>query len=309
VRAARLDSALSRLREVAPAPPPASELDGASPAATAPAAAKPWLGRVFRMMVERDPALAGRLAVALLPAQPLVHPLPLAYDLILSDLGCVALTAAGGRATVQLRDLPRHGQEVQLRVRGELASLARLLASGRARRILRRGLARTSGDRATLGALRALVRAPLSLAQLHAAGVTPDSALALALIAAMIDPSWTKGEQFTIAHCEPEAAVAAAGLRVRDGAPVAVVDPAQAQSPTTTVIGPATSLLAVFGAIGGAEAPILGAGGGGDAPVFASVGGGDSPVFGAVGGAEAVIQGDGRPLALVQSWVKRAQSG
>jgi len=277
IEAGRLEAALSRLREAVPEP-----AEGTAVAEPAPAGAV-WIESVFRAMVRRDPAGAGRLTVALLPAQPLVQPLPLAYDLVLSDLGCVQVTAAGGRAVVELRDAARRRDEVQLVVHGGLSSLARLIAAGPVRRrLLRRGLARARGSRSTLKALRSLVRAPLGLEQLRAAGVRPSPAVSLSLIAAMVQPDWTKGETFTIAHREPEARAAGGCLRVRDGAPVVAGDPGEARLGggahvvwPTTIVCPSTSLLAVFDGAGGPETS---------------------------------VEGDGRPLAVVQSWVKRAQS-
>ncbi len=302
IEADRLESALSRLREAAPAPgddsaEPARPVEPAPPVESCPAG-RNWIRPAFRTMVKRDPAGAGRLAVALLPAQPIVEPLPLAYDLDLSDLGCVCVTAAGGQATVELRDLPRRREEVQLIVRGELSSLARLLAAGPLRRGLRSGLARARGSRRTLKAVRGLVRGPLNIEQLRAGGVRPNPTLALSLVAAMVAPEWTKGETFTIAHREPEIATATVCLRVRDGAPVVVGelgelgelgdgasfvigDPderglARLSRPATTIVCPGASLLDVFDTASG---PHL------------------------------VIEGEGRPLAVLQSWVKRAQSG
>ena len=274
IDADRLEAALSRLRATAPELP-AARAEPTPPAALA-SAGRPWIGPVFRSTVRRDPAAAGRLAVALLPAQPLVQPLPLAYDLILSDLGCVAVTAAGGTAQVELRDLPRRREEVQLQVRGELSSLARMLAAGPVRRRLRRGLARPKGDRRTLRAIRALVRAQLTLEQLRAAGVRPQPTVALALIAAMIEPEWTRGERFTVAHREPNTPAARLCLRVRDGEPVAVGDPDEGGPLTTTIVCPAATLLSAFDAASGPDAS---------------------------------IEGDARPLTVVQDWVKRAQSG
>ena len=284
IEAGRLEAALSRLRDSAAAPERAAEPPESTVSAAPGPAGRAWITPVFRAMARRDPAGAGRLAVALLPAQPLVQPLPLAYDLVLSDLGSVAVTSAGGNVAVELCDVARRREEVQLVVRGELSSLARLIAAHPVRRwLLRRGLARASGSRSTLKALRALVRTPLSLEQLRAAGVHPSPALSLSLVAAMVQPDWTKGETFTILHREPEAGLAGPGLRVRDGAPVVVSEPggagsrrAHAVCPTTTIVCSSASLLAVFDDAGGPETS---------------------------------VQGDSRPLAVVQSWVKRAQSG
>lgn len=278
VDAGRLEAALSRLRQTVPA----LERTEEATATECALACRAWLEPVFGAIVKRDPAGAGRLALALLPAQPLVQPLPLAYDLVLSDLGCVSLIAAGGRAEVALSDVARPREQVQLVVRGELSSFARLLSAGPVRRrLVRRGLARVRGDRTALKALRGLIRAPLSLEQLRAAGVCPSPALSLLLIAAMVQADWTKGETFTIAHREPGVPVVGACLRVRDGAPVVAGDPAECGvldtlDPTTTVLCPSASLLAVFDDVVGGEVEVV---------------------------------GESRPLAVVQSWVKRAQSG
>jgi hypothetical protein len=278
IEAHRLEDALSRLREAAPSPDPAEATQ--APLQPAPAG-KAWITPVFRAMVRRDPAGAGRVALALLAAQPSVQPLPLAYDLVLSDFGCVTVTAAGGRARVEIRDAPRRREEVQLVVRGELSSFARLLAAGPLRRLVWRRLARARGSRSTLAALRALIRAPLSLGQLRAAGVAPHPPLALSLIAAMIEPEWTTGEAFAIAHRPPEAPVADVCLWVRDGSRVVAGASGERGmlddlAPRTTIVCPSSSLLAAFDLADGAEVS---------------------------------VEGDARPLAVVQSWVKRAQCG
>jgi hypothetical protein len=95
----------------------------------------------------------------------------------------------------------------------------------------------------------------------------------------MVQADWTRGETFTVAHREPDAGAAGSGLRVRDGAPVIVCDPPivdAAATITTTIVCPSGSLLAVF-----------------------------DPST----GLDATIEGDGRPLVMLQSWIKRAQSG
>ena len=116
-------------------------------------------------------------------------------------------------AQVDLGDTPRPLSEVDFQLVGDLASIARLLAAGPVRRrlgrlALRHPMARIRGDRSRFPALEHLIDAPLTLGQLHAAGVRLDPVLALTLAALMIEPEWTAGERFTIAHREPSAAVA-----------------------------------------------------------------------------------------------------
>jgi len=164
---------------------------------------------------------------------------------------------------------------VLFQVIGDLPSLARLLTSGRLRRRIGRGRARVTGNRRALRALMALVRAPLSLHQLYAEGVRMSPLLAFTVLSLMIDPDWTKAERFTLAHQDSGAQAAGVFLNVRDGAPLSVTDTAQS-GPVTTIVCPADVLLAVLY--------------------------GESPP-------EVEVRGDARPLALLQSWVKRAQSG
>jgi len=165
----RLDAALSRLRE--------AEAASVQPRADPPSAAaqsarggptRGWLEPAFRSLTAADPATAGRLVLALLPVQRLVHPGPLRYDLVLAGTGCVQVTIPEGGHTVQaeLRGRLRPPEEVHFSVHGDLAALARLLAGGTTRRRLGRAHARIRGDRRVAEALLALIRAPLRLEEL-----------------------------------------------------------------------------------------------------------------------------------------------
>ena len=68
-------------------------------------ATRPWLAGALRGMLKRDPAAAGRLVLALLPVQRLVYPRPLAYDLVLTEDGCVQVTVAGGYWSIERRSV------------------------------------------------------------------------------------------------------------------------------------------------------------------------------------------------------------
>jgi hypothetical protein len=106
--------------------------------------------------------------------------------------------------------------------------------------------------------------------------VQPPPALAFALVAALVHDDWTRGETFAVAHREPEAGDAGPCLRIRDGAPVIVGDSPAGEAPAATIVCPGRALLAVLDPASGAEA---------------------------------TIEGDGRPLVVIQTWIKRAQSG
>jgi hypothetical protein len=282
VRAEKLSAALARLRETSPS----SAVDSApaDPAAVVEPPrrpAKPWLRKAFRTLVARDASAAGRLLRGLLPAQRAADPRAVAYDLVLGDMAAVRVTVSSAAAQVDLGDAPRPLTEVDFQLVGDLASIARLLAAGPARRRLGRlglggRLARIRGDRTRLGALEQLIDAPLTLVQLRAAGARLDPGLALTVAALMIEPGWTGGERFTIAHRESHAASPDAYLHIRDArAPMVTEEPPHAPV-ATTIECPPDDLLGVLA--------------------------GDQV-------ASVAISGDQRPLALVRRWLDRAQCG
>ncbi len=162
----RLDAARTRLREQAPALPPEEPPENA--------AADPRPSFTVAPIADRDPERAGRLLLALLPAQGLVHPTALAYDLILDHSTCVRVTVADEGATeVKWVHAPRARADVRFQLTGGPASIVRLLTAGALRRrLLRRRLAKVHGDRTGLDALRDLLTARLAVAELERVGVS-----------------------------------------------------------------------------------------------------------------------------------------
>ena len=303
VQAERLSAALARLREAVPpapatpaslAPAPATPPTPASAAPgpeapRAPAAepvpsqrpARPWLCKAFRTLTARDAAAAGRLLLALLPAQRAADPQPVAYDLVLGDLACARVTVGSTAVHVDVGDAPRPLSEVDFQLVGDLASIARLLAAGPVRRRLgrlpgRHRVARIRGERSRLPALESLLDAPLTVSRLGAAGVRVEPVLALTVAALMIEPEWTAGERFTIGHREAQAPAPDAYLHVLGGKPpLAAAEPPHGPV-ATVIVCPGDDLLGVL-----AGEP----------------------------GARFSIEGEDRPLALVRQWLDRAQCG
>ena len=286
VQAEKLSAALARLRETTPVAPEAPAAAEGAPApapagqpAPPPRPAKPWLGKAFRTLAGRDASSAGRLLLALLPAQRAADPHPVAYDLVLGDLATARVTVSSASAQVDLGDAPRPLSEVDFQLVGDLASMARLLAAGPVRRRLgrlvpRHPVARIRGDRSRFPALEHLIDARLTLGQLRAAGARLDPVLAMTVAALMIEPDWTAGERFTIGHRVQDAASPDAYLHVRGGKPPL----ASAEPPH----GPVTSVLAC--------------------PA-------DEVLDGLAGTTPAHLEGEERPLVLLRQWLDRAQSG
>jgi hypothetical protein len=268
----RFDAALTRLRDTTP--PPSVEADAAQPAWAAPEPRVAWLPKVFRQLARTDPVLAGRLVLELLPAQRLVHPEPIAYDLVLSDQTCVQVTVAEAGLQLELADTRRPREAIQFAVVGDQERLARLLTAGRVRRRLRRGLPTVVGKRHGMSAIEALVAAPLSLRELHDSDVRLKPTLALHVVAQMIDRRWISGAGFVIAYERPD-----------NAGPIYLMI-AAGEPPVVSETPPSGSVSATIECAPEVLMPLL-----------------DSAIV------DARIHGESDKVAVLQSWVKRAQTG
>jgi hypothetical protein len=268
VQVDRLSNALTRLRESVTAP------DAAPPSAVlSPTAGGRTIEAAFRRLVRRNAALAGELLLDLLVLQRAAYPHPIAYDLVLGPgRGCVRVTVGEGPPSIERQGAARTREEVDLRVRGEPARIARLLtAHGIWRRVGPR-VARVRGRRDGLAALRALLSMPLDLVALRDAGAMRRPEAVLGLVAGMVDPAWTAGESFVIAHRDPEGAITY--LSVRGGRSLEVTRTPPAGRIAATIEGPADVLATV---LSGAPAP------------------------------DGRLSGDEGPLASLRTWIKHAQ--
>jgi hypothetical protein len=147
-------------------------------------------------MIAQDPRAAGRLLLALLPAQRLAHNEPVAQ-------------------------LP-----------GEPGTVARVVVRGRLRRRLGWEMAQLDCELRTVSRLAKLVRLRTPPLHLHAAGVRLDPPSALALVACAIDPRWTLGHRFTLGHRE---SAAVTYLEICNGARPRVITGPPPVPCTTTV--------------------------------------------------------------------------
>jgi hypothetical protein len=260
----------------APLPPGAPTAPAASPAPAAVVpgtGCAPWLLPTLKRLLREDPALVGSVVIQLLPAQSLTLARPVRYDLVLSDLGCLAVTVGEDAVRVEVLTTPRPLGGVDFRLEGDLAGLGRLLLYGAVRRRLSRRVARVRGDRRALTALDGLVREPFSLLALYESGVRLEPALTLTLAAHMIDPSWTAGERFTVGY-ESSRGGERVYLAVRDGA-----RPRVTREPP---LGPVTTTIRASGEL-----------------LLALLAGGTS--------AEVGLSGAYEPVALLRKWIARAQ--
>ena len=199
----------------------------------------PWLPRALREMATNDPQAAGRLLLALLPAHGLVEPTRnLRYDLVLEDVGCLAVTLLGGTVKIAEQLAPRATGEVDFQIDTSLAGLGVLLAAGRTRRMIARERATVIPDRDRIDTLRALAQAPLGLRALHSVGVRLDPLLAYRALTLSIEPQWTAGHRFTLLH-EVEGSPARRCCVYVDGErPVSVMAPSRHTHANVTIICP-----------------------------------------------------------------------
>jgi hypothetical protein len=274
VESHRLEAALTRLRTSEPQEPQEQPADD-EPERTERRPATPWLASVFKLLASEEPETAGRLLLALLPAQHLVEPEPVTYDLILGELSTMRVTVADGTTAVEQADAPRPLEEVDFQVIGDLAGAARLVASGRMRRRLRRGRARARGRRKRVAVLQRLVRSPVTLDDLIDAGVRLDPVLTMKVVSLMIAPETTAGERFTIAHREETDGHLRVWLQIENGEPLAVTNTVPGGPVETIVICAADELLDVLTGRAAAGTAIV---------------------------------GDERPLAVLAQWLEAAQS-
>ena len=200
--AADLDAAAAALRERLPVPEAAPQASEDGPSVEAPPAdihsGHRLRGALVRLARE-DPVTAGRILAALLPAQAIVLERATDYDLTIHEVGTFAITVAGGHAWVKPLDAPRGRRTAEFHVRAGALALAELLTGAPVR--LRRfsGPQRVTGRRRRVRpVLSALVNARVSLAEALGAGVDLDAELAMAALAHVIDPAWTRGHNFTV---------------------------------------------------------------------------------------------------------------
>jgi hypothetical protein len=185
----------------------------------------PLLRGALVKLAHDDPAVAGRVLAALLPAQGPVVRGPLSYDLSIGGIGTFAVSITAGRAFVRPITRPRSRAEADFHLRAAPLVLAELLA-GVDHRIGRFfGPARIRGRKRRAKALRALPTCTTALAEAAKAGAQLEPELVYRTLAYAVHPSWTRGHRFTIAQAIDGAGAGGAEiwyLTAEDGAGLSV---------------------------------------------------------------------------------------
>ena len=160
----------------------------------------PRLRGALVKLAHDDPAAAGQVIAGLLPVQAAIVQGPVDYDLTIAEVGTFAVTVAGGRAYVKRLEAPRGRREAEFHLTTEALTLAELIA-GVPHRIGRfYGPIRVSGRKRRIKPLRAIPAATLSLAEAARAGARLDPGLVFRTFPYVIAATWSRGHSFTVAQ-------------------------------------------------------------------------------------------------------------
>jgi hypothetical protein len=204
-----------------------------------------WVAPALLALATADAPAAGRLAVALLPAQAQATGLELEADVVLDGTGAWRVAASpDGAAAVPLH-APRSGGETDFLLTTEPVAFVDFVA-GR-RRMRGRPRIFVQGSRRRARRLRGLATsAPTGLGEALRAGIDLRAELAWRAVAAAIVPAWTTGARFTVAF---EAGTTAPFyVHAEDGAPIAVDGDPGPDAPAATICGSDRAIVALLAA-------------------------------------------------------------
>jgi hypothetical protein len=233
-----------------------------------------WIAAALLALAGADAQAAGRLAVALLPAQAQASGLELDADVVLDGAGAWRVAASPDSAAAVRLDAPRGRWEADFLVTTEPAAFVDLLA-GR-RRLRGRPRIRVHGSRRRARRLRGLATsAPVGLGEALEAGIDLGAELAWRAVAAAIAPAWTAGAGFTVAF--EAGGMAPFYIHAGDGAPIAIDAEPGPDPPAATIRGSDRAVVALLA--------------------------GEQPDD----GDKASIRGELGAVRVLQEWVARAQ--
>ena len=198
----------------------------------------PLLRGALVKLAHDDPALAGRVIAALLPAQGLAVEGPLSYDVSIGGTGTFSVSVTSGRTFVRAIEEPRSRGDADFHLQAAPLVLAELLA-GVDHRIGRFfGAARIRGRKRRAKALKTLPSCTIALTEAARAGAHLEPELVYRTLAYAVHPSWTRGHRFTIAqaiHGNGSGRDETWYLTAEDGAGLSVAASARGHTPDATV--------------------------------------------------------------------------
>ena len=196
----------------------------------------PLLRGAIVKLAHDDPAVAGRLLAALLPAQAVAIEGPLSYDVTIREAGTFGVAIAGGRASVERLDSPHPRSLAEFHLIGDAVTIAEVLAGVNHRIGRFFGPIRARGRKRRLKELRPLTAGTISLQDAARSGARLDPELVYRVLGYAVHPSWTRGANFTIAQEITGDAPQTWYLTARDGSGLTVSDTAPGDPDATVTM-------------------------------------------------------------------------
>ncbi len=172
-------------------------------------------------MAREEPRLAARLILMTMPAAVQRLPGPLAYDLIVRDLGAWRTTVGPNGDGARIEPLNGQTDPVDFKLSTDANGLAELVAGGSGLKLLLTGRMRIRGSRRKAANLRVLSEATdVTIAEALRFGAEIDADAIYRSLPYLIDPAWTRGHTFIVGyHVHPGGSWY---VHVGDGAPLVV---------------------------------------------------------------------------------------
>ena len=196
----------------------------------------PLLRGAIVKLAHDDPAVAGRLLAALLPAQAVAIEGPLSYDVTIREAGTFGVAIAGGRASVERLESPHPRSVAEFHLIGDAVTIAEVLAGVNHRIGRFFGPIRARGRKRRLKELRPLTAGTISLQDAARSGARLDPELVYRVLGYAVHPSWTRGANFTIAQEITGDPPETWYLTARDGAGLTVSDTAPGDPDATVTM-------------------------------------------------------------------------
>ena len=196
----------------------------------------PLLRGAIVKLAHDDPAVAGRLLAALLPAQAVAIEGPLSYDVTIREAGTFGVAIAGGRASVERLESPHPRSVAEFHLIGDALTIAEVLAGVNHRIGRFFGPIRARGRKRRLRELRPLTAGTISLRDAARSGARLDPELVYRVLGYAVHPSWTRGATFTIAQEITGERPETWYLTARDGAGLTVSDTAPGDPDATVTM-------------------------------------------------------------------------
>jgi len=184
-------------------------------------------------MAKEDPELAARLILMTLPGAASKIGGTMTYVLHVAELGTHRVSISGGRARIDKIDADAP-EDVDFRLQANARTLVDLVTGAHGPLgLMMRGKLRIRGKRRKAMKLRKMSSGELSMADVVEAGGTLDPDILYRSLPYMVEPEWTRGQEFTVRYVV--SGVGTWYVSARDGEPLEVTQEERDAIGTATV--------------------------------------------------------------------------